>query len=101
MCLLTQTYRFVKHPFAGCFAIKYCLNVVWGAQVQNHGHQIGIAKSFSSSWWILNADSHPQTLTMLYTFSRAHVLAYYFQNHLSAQFTYSVPTDPGKFLCDA
>src|ERR1700740_2233321 len=80
--LFTEAERFPQHPLASWKAIDAQLRVLGGRDIEEDGDQLGIGNAFLTSGRVVDADGHPEHLTMHDMVLGAHVLDDNLKNHI-------------------
>ena len=84
MGLLAQAERPGQQPLRGGEAIDALLDILGGAEVQEHGDQLGIDDPLLVAGRVIDADGHPEGLSVADVVPGPHVLEDDFQYHISS-----------------
>jgi len=99
--LLAQSHCAVQESLGGWKSVDAFLDVAGSAEVEQNGNEIGVEDALSMTGGILEADGHPEDLSMNDVIQRAQMLREDFQKHLGAELADAWAADAGELLGDA
>jgi len=101
MSLLTEANRFAAQTLLWFHSIKDGFEVLSGAEVENHRHQLRVAEALLKRWWIIKTDGQPNNLTVLDHVAWAQVLVDNFQDHVGAELPDTLAAEAREVLGNA
>jgi hypothetical protein len=98
--LLAKADRFTQQALGSRQAIDAQLGVLGSGKVEENGDKVDVGDALVESGWVVEADGHPERLTVDKMVFGTHVLEDNLEDHISTQLADTASTDARELLRD-